>query len=930
MFIKIIFLNFMFLCFSIYASSTEHVNDIYKEQLIKSYKVINEVLPDEKVSIVDIINSSTLYESLSKSSHDDTSRGIFNKLIQIMNRLETQSDVSVILKIQSPYYPEGFLSEEETKKQRQSILNILIPIINNRLLGENEILSSMHIFDTIPHFSVLLNKNNIWKLLESNGIIDIELNETSKPALFESTNIIDASSVWGSGNTGSGVAVAVLDTGVRKTHEFFSSGTVVSEGCYSGAQGIYSSRSFCPGGVSATTISGSGLNCSNSIDGCDHGTHVAGIIAGKRNSDGMSGVAPDAKIIALQVFSNVNGEALSYTNDQIKALERVYALKDTYLIAAVNMSLGGGAYTSYCNSDSRKAIIDTLLSVNIATVIASGNNSYNHAISQPGCIETAITVGATSDGGYGSVDTVTPYSNSNALIDLLAPGSLITAPVSTSNSSYGSKHGTSMATPHVAGAFALLKSTKNNLTVEEGLNALTISGVDVTDSDNNITKKRIDVYNAVSSLGTGSITVNLIPSSGKWKIDDSSWQNSGTTLSDLLLGEYKVSLEGITHLDSEKVYVTPTSQTVTLSSNGDSETLNLTYLENDKPDKFQEDFNGDGKSDILIRKTDGSYYIAIMDSTTATASRDYIKKPDGSSWTAAPSTWTYLGMGDFNADGKSDILIRRSNGSYYVAIMDSTTATSSRDYIKKPDGSTWIASPSTWTYLGMADFNGDGKSDILIRKADGSYYIAIMDGTTITDSRGYIKKPDGSSWTAAPSTWTYLGMADFNADGKSDILIRRSNGSYYIAIMDSTTATESRDYIKKPDGSSWTAAPSTWTYLGMADFNADGKSDILIRKADGSYYIAIMDSTTATASRSYIKKPNGSTWIAAPSTWTYLNTSDYNGDGKSDILIRKADGSYYVAIMEGTTITDSRDYIKKPDGSSWTAAPSTWTKLNIE
>ncbi|MGQ3039013.1 MAG: S8 family serine peptidase, partial [Neoaquamicrobium sediminum] len=80
------------------------------------------------------------------------------------------------------------------------------------------------------------------------------------------------------------------------------------------------------------------------------------------------------------------------TSDQIKGLERVYALRNTYDIAAVNMSLGGGLYDSYCDSDSRKPIIDQLKAANIATVVSAGNEAYDSSVGAPACISSVITV----------------------------------------------------------------------------------------------------------------------------------------------------------------------------------------------------------------------------------------------------------------------------------------------------------------------------------------------------------------------------------------------------------------------------------------------------------------------------------------------------------------------------------------------------------
>ncbi len=192
---------------------------------------------------------------------------------------------------------------------------------------------------------------------------------------------------------------------------------------------------------------------------------------------------------------------MTWTSDEISGLERVYALRNTYDIAAVNMSIGGGAYTSQstCDSDnpSVKSAIDTLRSVNIATVIASGNDGYSDSIAEPGCISSAVSVGATIDSGS-NVDKVTSYSNSASFLNLLAPGSVITSSVP--GGGYSTWQGTSMATPHVAGAWAILKQMNTDLTVSEGLDALSSTGVPITDPRNSIVTPRIQIDAALNAI----------------------------------------------------------------------------------------------------------------------------------------------------------------------------------------------------------------------------------------------------------------------------------------------------------------------------------------------------------------------------------------------------------------------------------------------
>ena len=249
-----------------------------------------------------------------------------------------------------------------------------------------------------------------------------------------------------------------------KSHPFLA-GKVVSETCCS--TNSSSTSSLCPGGVSASTSSCSSMPCTGAV-GCGHGTHVAGIAAGKSAS--FSGVAKDAYVIAMQVFSmSSSGNIGAYTSDTVKALERVYARSNNYSIAAVNMSLGGGLYTANCDSNASltKAAIDNLRSVGIATVIASGNDGSTRSMGAPACISSDISVGSVFAAaghsnacrgwniGASKPDEVACSSNSASFLSLLAPGAMINSSVP--GSTYSNKGCTSMAAPHVASAWVLYK-----------------------------------------------------------------------------------------------------------------------------------------------------------------------------------------------------------------------------------------------------------------------------------------------------------------------------------------------------------------------------------------------------------------------------------------------------------------------------------------
>jgi subtilisin family serine protease len=180
---------------------------------------------------------------------------------------------------------------------------------------------------------------------------------------------------------------------------------------------------------------------------------------------------------------------LSFVSDQVAGLERVYELRTSFNISSVNMSLGGKRFDDEESCDAaeelRKMAIDNLRSVDIATVVASGNSSSRNSILTPACISSAISVGSTTD-----ADAISDFSNVADFLELLAPGSLITSSVP--GGGLGTWNGTSMATPHAAGAWAVLKQQSPVANVGTVLAVLRDTGASVDDnrSDGTVTDMR--------------------------------------------------------------------------------------------------------------------------------------------------------------------------------------------------------------------------------------------------------------------------------------------------------------------------------------------------------------------------------------------------------------------------------------------------------
>lgn len=355
--------------------------------------------------------------------------------------------------------------------------------------------TSVRTFKTIPYIAMEVDAIDLSALRQSPEVEAVFEDRMQFLDLAQSVPIIGADRAAAAGYSGAGQTVVVLDTGVDSTHPDLA-GKVIAEACFSSGSADGVSTGVCPNGQATMIGAGAATPCK--ADGCNHGTHVAGTAAGRQ------GVARDANIIAVQVFSQVNSTeqcsqtghstpcTTSWVSDSMAALEYVYSLNAQLDIAAINMSLGGGRHTQACEADPQKPIIDNLYAAGIATVISSGNSSYIDAVGSPSCIASAVTVGATD-----KQDWVADFSNSSQSVDLLAPGVGITSSVP---GGYGVMNGTSMAAPHVAGAFAVLKAAASTASVDILHAALHFSGKPITDNRNGITRSRIQVDAALNFL----------------------------------------------------------------------------------------------------------------------------------------------------------------------------------------------------------------------------------------------------------------------------------------------------------------------------------------------------------------------------------------------------------------------------------------------
>jgi FG-GAP-like repeat len=277
---------------------------------------------------------------------------------------------------------------------------------------------------------------------------------------------------------------------------------------------------------------------------------------------------------------------------------------------------------------------------------------------------------------------------------------------------------------------------------------------------------------------------------------------------------------------------------------------------------LRNDFNGDGKSDILWRNTDGRVALWQMNGSTLTT---------GSVFANVSTAWTISNTGDFNGDSKADILWRNTDGQVALWQMNGATPT-----IQTVIGS----APTNWQISGTGDFNGDSKADILWRNTtDGSVAIWQMNGNTPTAQ---------TIIGSAATDWKITGTGDFNGDGKSDMLWRKANGDVAMWQMNGTTPISQTVFAN---------VSTDWQIAGTGDFNGDGKADILWRNNDGQVAIWSMNGATA------LSKDLATPYPSVDNSWKISGTSDFNGDGKADILWRNDNGSVETWLMNGSTVT---------------------------
>ena len=285
----------------------------------------------------------------------------------------------------------------------------------------------------------------------------------------------DYSQNWGLGKVGAiqsweglpstTVSVAVVDTGCRRNHEDLAANLDLANGANLTSDNLGDSRNF--------------------EDGCGHGTHCAGIIAAvMNNGKGTVGVAPNVKIVPIKVLENDGVGSIISVSLGIKMAADIPTVK------VISLSLGGPGTIGRM----MKEAIDYASGKGKLVVVAAGNENDDAAYFSPASYEKCFCVGATTN-----TDSRAWFSNYGSAVDIAAPGLDIYSTYATTDSSYETLSGTSMATPFVSGLAAAIFSLNPSKTPQE-VRTLIQQNADKITPDKAIGVGRINVFKTISAV----------------------------------------------------------------------------------------------------------------------------------------------------------------------------------------------------------------------------------------------------------------------------------------------------------------------------------------------------------------------------------------------------------------------------------------------
>jgi hypothetical protein len=297
-----------------------------------------------------------------------------------------------------------------------------------------------------------------------------------------------------------------------------------------------------------------------------------------------------------------------------------------------------------------------------------------------------------------------------------------------------------------------------------------------------------------SAAGLNGDTITDFGSGDKIVITDATL--SGFTFS--LIGNVLTYTGGSLTLQS-----VPAEQIVAQAAAGGGVQLSV------QPHDIRDDFNGDRFGDFLVSQPGGGWQFIFE----GNASGGFDRNADSSLY--FPSDWKLVGSGDYNGDARDDFLLRNDLG-WLTNWLGNTNGTFTHN-----GSTTSLFFAPEWKVAGDGDFNGDGKADLLLRRDDGwlTNWLGTSSGSFINN---------GANISLFFTTdWKITSTGDFNGDGYTDILLRRDDG-----WVTNWLGTANGGFVNNGVNTALFFTLD-WKIVGTGDVNGDGKDDLILRRDDG-------------------------------------------------------------------------------------------------
>jgi hypothetical protein len=307
------------------------------------------------------------------------------------------------------------------------------------------------------------------------------------------------------------------------------------------------------------------------------------------------------------------------------------------------------------------------------------------------------------------------------------------------------------------------------------------------------------------------------------------WSKDGKSMSGATNATYSIAAVQAVDAGSYTVIISNPGGSVTSAS------ANLTVNAPVNAGSFRGDLNSDGLADLLFQDTGG--YLAAWMMNGANLISGALLQPNN----PGDAAYRVVSSGDFNQDGKEDIIFQHTDGTLAVWFMNGTRLASASLLTPSNPGD------RNWRVVGVGDLNSDGKSDLVFQHADGTLAGWFMDGIKLSAGAVFTPKSTGDA------QWRAAGLGDLNADGKPDLVFQHNDGSLAVWLLNGTTLTQALLVSPPSPGAGW-------RLVSVADRNGDGKADLLFQHTNLDLAVWFMDGAKLTAARLLNPSNSGGTW----------------------------------------------------------------------